>query len=240
MIFDFIFFFSFFIPFLFSFILTNHLKNKIKKKLNKIKLNILKKKKKIDIPAINSLESCYLDLERPIMFRELKRIEKRVGNDVFPVISQTFYSNSSSMVLFDEFPAVMKCGFCFFLFGFLDFFFLKNRIFFFNAFFYLLTLFSSSLLSSLSLLSLSGAAHAGQGKILMNDMQTFRDMQTVMTLYDDYATVEPFIKYAYGIRVQKVGPSVTVLKKHFTGSGWKVFCFFVFCFLFYFFMFLFF
>eukprot|EP00008_Paramoeba_atlantica_P002359 CAMPEP_0201502760 /NCGR_PEP_ID=MMETSP0151_2-20130828/84310_1 /ASSEMBLY_ACC=CAM_ASM_000257 /TAXON_ID=200890 /ORGANISM="Paramoeba atlantica, Strain 621/1 / CCAP 1560/9" /LENGTH=129 /DNA_ID=CAMNT_0047896383 /DNA_START=666 /DNA_END=1055 /DNA_ORIENTATION=+ len=42
-----------------------------------------------------------------------------------------------------------------------------------------------------------------------------------MTLYDDYATVEPFIKYAYGIRVQKVGPSVTVLKKHFTGSGWK-------------------
>jgi len=128
-----------------------------------------------DLPAINSLESCYLDLERPIMFRELKRIEKRVGYDAFPVNNQSLYSHPTQMVLFDSFPAVMKCG----------------------------------------------AAHAGQGKILLQDMQGFRDMQTVMTLYDDYATMEPFIQYDYGIRVQKVGDSITVMKKNFTGSGWK-------------------
>ncbi len=44
------------------------------------------------IPAMNSLASEYMNLERPIMFGALKEIKQRVGKDKFPLIDQNFYS----------------------------------------------------------------------------------------------------------------------------------------------------
>lgn len=44
------------------------------------------------VPSINSLESIYYCLERPIMFAALKGIEMRVGHDKFPLINQNYYS----------------------------------------------------------------------------------------------------------------------------------------------------
>jgi hypothetical protein len=75
--------------------------------------------------------------------------------------------------------------------------------------------------SLLSLPTKVSHAHAGQGKMKVNDMTAFRDLQTVLALNDDYSTVEPFVNYTSGIRVQKVGSIYTVMKKNFTGSGWK-------------------
>lgn len=43
------------------------------------------------IPAINSLESVYQDLERAAMVAELKAIERRVGHDKFPLVPITYY-----------------------------------------------------------------------------------------------------------------------------------------------------
>lgn len=46
-------------------------------------------------------------------------------------------------------------------------------------------------------------------------------MSTVLSLHEDYCTAEPYIDVEYGIRVQKIGEHYRVMKKIFTGSGWK-------------------
>eukprot|EP00026_Physarum_polycephalum_P017617 Phypoly_transcript_18903.p1 GENE.Phypoly_transcript_18903~~Phypoly_transcript_18903.p1 ORF type:complete len:243 (+),score=39.58 Phypoly_transcript_18903:108-731(+) len=52
-------------------------------------------------------------------------------------------------------------------------------------------------------------------------MTEFKDLSTVMALHNDYCTAEPYIDAEYGIRVQKIGNNYRVMKKVFTGSGWK-------------------
>jgi len=64
-------------------------------------------------------------------------------------------------------------------------------------------------------------AHAGMGKIKVDDSSTFRDMSTVLALHHDYCTAEPFIDAEHGLRVQKIGNHYRVYKKVYTGSGWK-------------------
>lgn len=59
------------------------------------------------VPAISSLESTYMCLERPIMMGKLYSIARREGHANFPVIKQTFYSKPSTMVICD-YPAVLK------------------------------------------------------------------------------------------------------------------------------------
>ncbi len=127
------------------------------------------------IPAVNTLESTYLDLERPLMYNELRKIESAVGHDAFPVIPQNFYSSSNQMVIPPPMPAVIKVS----------------------------------------------HAHAGMGKIRVHNPEGFQDMSTVIALHSDYCTAETYIPSEYGIRVQKIGDSYRVLKKVFTGSGWK-------------------
>jgi hypothetical protein len=64
-------------------------------------------------------------------------------------------------------------------------------------------------------------AHAGMGKFKLANNDAFRDLSTVLALNQDYCTVEQFVTAQYGIRVQKIGNSYCVMKKHFTGAGWK-------------------
>lgn len=51
-----------------------------------------------NVPAINSLMSEYMNLERPIMYGALKEIERRVGHDKFPLVPINYYSSPSGMV----------------------------------------------------------------------------------------------------------------------------------------------
>jgi len=60
------------------------------------------------VPAVNSLESVYMNLERPIMFAALKSIQLRLGRDRFPLISQNFYSISDGMVISPDLPCIVK------------------------------------------------------------------------------------------------------------------------------------
>jgi len=62
------------------------------------------------IPSINSLESCYLDLERPNMVGELLSIVRRVGWERFPYIPISYFSNPKLLSggFFDHYPCVIK------------------------------------------------------------------------------------------------------------------------------------
>merc|ERR1712228_114815 len=65
-------------------------------------------------------------------------------------------------------------------------------------------------------------AHAGMGKIKVDNQTAFRDVSTIIALNDHHCTAESFIEPEYGIRVQKIGKdNYCVMKKMFTGSGWK-------------------
>lgn len=63
-----------------------------------------------NIPSCNSLESVYSFLERPIVHAQLSRINRRLGDDVFPVIPQCFFSTHRTMMYTKEFPCVAKVG----------------------------------------------------------------------------------------------------------------------------------
>lgn len=64
-----------------------------------------------NIPMINTFDSILFELERPIMFGLLKMIQSRIGNENFPLINQTFYSDSSEMITAPEAPFVIKYSF---------------------------------------------------------------------------------------------------------------------------------
>jgi len=64
-----------------------------------------------DLPAVNSLESVHRCLERPIVHAALNRIKLELGDDVFPLINQTYYSSQTTMLFTPNFPLVAKVGY---------------------------------------------------------------------------------------------------------------------------------
>eukprot|EP00746_Dinoflagellata_sp_MGD_P168430 gnl/MRDRNA2_/MRDRNA2_99893_c0_seq1.p1 gnl/MRDRNA2_/MRDRNA2_99893_c0~~gnl/MRDRNA2_/MRDRNA2_99893_c0_seq1.p1 ORF type:complete len:353 (-),score=59.19 gnl/MRDRNA2_/MRDRNA2_99893_c0_seq1:261-1319(-) len=63
-----------------------------------------------DVPSLNSLESILLNCERPAMQGFLHRLNKRLGDEVFPVVPQHFASSSRVLFYGYTFPAVVKVG----------------------------------------------------------------------------------------------------------------------------------
>ncbi|XP_052449474.1 synapsin-2-like [Carassius gibelio] len=62
------------------------------------------------IPSINSLESIYNLCDKPWAFACLISTCKKLGQEKFPLIEQTFYPNYKEMVAMPTFPAVVKIG----------------------------------------------------------------------------------------------------------------------------------
>ena len=62
------------------------------------------------VPSVNSLQSVYSFLERPIVQAELHKIQRQRGVDHFPVIPQSYYASFSAMMYGSRFPAVLKIG----------------------------------------------------------------------------------------------------------------------------------
>nr|XP_039263090.1 synapsin-2-like isoform X1 [Styela clava] len=62
------------------------------------------------IPSVNSLHSIYNFLDRPWTFAQLIRIQKRLGSDKFPLISQTYYPAGKDMLTASSFPVIVKIG----------------------------------------------------------------------------------------------------------------------------------
>jgi len=62
------------------------------------------------VPSINSLNSIYMFSQRPLVHAELNRINKRLGDDHFPLIPQNYFSSHAAMMYCLPFPAVAKVG----------------------------------------------------------------------------------------------------------------------------------
>eukprot|EP01052_Picozoa_sp_SAG31_P022588 SAG31_NODE_1802_length_7238_cov_3.417285_6_plen_349_part_00 len=63
-----------------------------------------------DVPAVNSLQSIYMFLERPIVQGELNKLVRRHGRERFPVICQSYFADHRTMMYGGSFPAVLKLG----------------------------------------------------------------------------------------------------------------------------------
>ncbi|KAL9644488.1 hypothetical protein ABK040_009353 [Willaertia magna] len=63
-----------------------------------------------DIPSINTLQSMYQCLERPIMYAGLRTIEKKLGSKKFPLIPFNYHSSYQQMIISPEMPCVVKVG----------------------------------------------------------------------------------------------------------------------------------
>ncbi|CAN9512091.1 unnamed protein product [Ophioblennius macclurei] len=62
------------------------------------------------VPSVNSLDSIYNLCDKPWAFSQLINNQKRLGQDKFPLIDQTFYPNYRDMITTPSFPVVVKIG----------------------------------------------------------------------------------------------------------------------------------
>jgi hypothetical protein len=60
------------------------------------------------IGSVNSLESIYCSLQRPVVHAELRKIEKELGHDQFPLIEQNYYSNCRDLNFVPPYPIILK------------------------------------------------------------------------------------------------------------------------------------
>jgi len=59
------------------------------------------------LPSVNSLASAYLCKDRPVVFGELRKIQKKLGVD-FPLIPQTLFTEHRTMLMTPDYPFVAK------------------------------------------------------------------------------------------------------------------------------------
>ncbi|XP_029197265.1 synapsin-2-like isoform X2 [Acropora muricata] len=63
-----------------------------------------------NVPSINSLTSIYNFAEKPWVFAQLIRLQKRLGKEEFPLVEQAYYPNYKEMLITPKFPVVVKVG----------------------------------------------------------------------------------------------------------------------------------
>lgn len=67
-----------------------------------------------------------------------------------------------------------------------------------------------------------GSAHAGQGKMVVQDHHQMEDFRTVLAMTEGKSLVaEPFIEGAFDLRIQKVGRHVRAFKRTSVSGTWK-------------------
>eukprot|EP01095_Lingulamoeba_sp_RSL-Kostka_P011210 TRINITY_DN41_c3_g1_i1.p1 TRINITY_DN41_c3_g1~~TRINITY_DN41_c3_g1_i1.p1 ORF type:complete len:252 (-),score=63.52 TRINITY_DN41_c3_g1_i1:355-1110(-) len=64
-----------------------------------------------------------------------------------------------------------------------------------------------------------GSAHAGYGKIKLEDNSLVSDVKSIIALHGDYATAEPFVDWDFDYRVQKIGCHYRCFKRF--SPNWK-------------------
>ncbi|ESO12381.1 hypothetical protein HELRODRAFT_62123, partial [Helobdella robusta] len=62
------------------------------------------------VASVNSLDSIFNFLDKPWVFAHLIRIQRKIGKNKFPLISQSYYPNFKEMLVTPHFPVVVKMG----------------------------------------------------------------------------------------------------------------------------------
>ena len=67
-----------------------------------------------------------------------------------------------------------------------------------------------------------GSAHAGVGKILIQDHHQMEDVRSLLVCTKEgHCLAEPFIEGAYDLRIQKIGPHIRVMSRCSVNGAWK-------------------
>lgn len=66
-----------------------------------------------------------------------------------------------------------------------------------------------------------GHAHAGYGKMKVQDHHVMEDVRSLLSLNKNYISAEPFITGSYDLRIQKIGTKLRAFKRISLGGSWK-------------------
>lgn len=66
-----------------------------------------------------------------------------------------------------------------------------------------------------------GHAHAGFGKMKVEDHHVMEDVVSLLSLNKNYLSAEPFINASYDLRIQKIGTKYRVFKRISLNGSWK-------------------